>query len=247
MNLDFLDFHLKSVFLYQLAFEEMLRKMEPLKAGWSHTVLDIEGSLSASPSEALAQLRVHDPSLHPLDWQDESHIAIAHNAFDISVCYCRGRVIAKDTTKGLAWLAFAALLGNDIAMSMYQPIEDSLGIELPQPLPRRLWLLLSSVKGFRESYACLKRHFPDDLASVKAIMSCEQTLHQDSSNHADTKGDPPFATAQRSDVTFTVSLFSAKETTMLLQDLPKEEGGMVRSLQWPWQQWRFPEGRIPQV
>lgn len=129
---------------------------------------------------------------------------------------------------------------------MYQPIEDSLGTELPQPLPRRSWLLLSSVKGFPESYPCLKRHFPDDIAFVQAIMNHEQTFDQDGYNPATLQDSPQNTLTQRSDVTFTVCLFWEIDTP-LLQNLLKSEGGMVRSLDWPSQRLRVPGRTFPQA
>ena len=68
-----------------------------------------------------------------------------------------------------------ARLGNDIVMSMYQLLEESL---LPQTLSltRRSWLVLSSLKGIQNSGVILKYTYLNDMEFVRRLMLLESTF-----------------------------------------------------------------------
>ncbi len=212
----------------------MLSKAQLFRPSWLQHMIDIEEPLPTNCDETIDILTALDTKVHPLDPESQIHISIAEVVFDICLCYWNGFGTSKNPQEGLAWLASAALLGNDIAMSMYQPCEDSLGVEtpMPYPLPRRVWLLLSCLKGFPESGACLERHFPNDLVVIKAIMGFQITLdHECFSQHDPQNNMGSCASRQHHCDLLGFTICLPPQTGFpLLQNLVEREGGMVRSL-----------------
>ena len=185
-------------------------------------------------------MRSQNSLLHPLDWASDLHVRVAEMTFDLCLCYFTGLGTARSSKKGLDWLAFAALLGNDIAMSLYQPCEDSIEAHRTDLLPRRAWLLLSCLKGFQESGACLKRGFPEDMASIKAIMGSRDTFDWDFNDFS----TPQDAISSQQAIfhRFNVPGFSVSMPLLtdcsVQQGLIHREGGMARSLPLPEYRWR---------
>ena len=71
-------------------------------------VPDLDLQLTSQPEEALRKLSIQNTDLHPLDWQKKSHVKVAENVFDVSLCYWAGAGTAIDTTKALSSLVVVA-------------------------------------------------------------------------------------------------------------------------------------------
>jgi ankyrin repeat protein/serine/threonine protein kinase len=213
----------------ELVFREMEKEVVPCREGWYYEIDDLNGHLPEDPAVTKQILTDKNCLLHPLDPENSLHVELSELTLDIAFCHWIGAGTVQNHKEGLGWMKFAASLGNDLAMSLYQPLEESVGLSRPINLPRRLWSILCSLKGFRESRKCVERHYPTDLEVVRQLMPYDDNYAEVGDSLDGFKG-----------VGFTCGLPSFNPSYLLLNYMQRA-GGFVKTLSWPWHRWRNPE------
>jgi ankyrin repeat protein/serine/threonine protein kinase len=213
----------------KLVFEELVCELSSCIKAWNYKVEDIHGPLPTDVETAQQKLEEMDVLLHPLNPENDVHVELAELAMDVAFCYCIGQAITRSCEQGLRWIAFSASLGNDLAMSLYQPLEDSLGLNKGVDLPRRLWTFMSSLKGFRESRKCLKFHNAADLVMLNQLMPHTKEY--------DDGGETP---EECISAVFSCMLptYTSVEHSKFLYEYVDRDGGVSTALTWPCTRWR---------
>lgn len=239
--------------LQDMLFEKMHRAISPIKEHWPKEGHDLEGPLPTDPSAMEQILRSYDDLLHPLNLENPIHLQLSESALDIAFCYWTGIGTALDEQEGLSWLSFAALIGNDLAMSLYAPLEASVDCYPSLELPRRIWQILSTLKGFRESYIYLSVQYAMDIEAIQIFLPVE-----------DDAGDEPILQRvwpNNTDWQFPKLVNGACFTCMLpplaalypflhsnqlpsLNSMSRWDSNTAGKLMWPRDRWREPEFAI---
>jgi ankyrin repeat protein/serine/threonine protein kinase len=224
----------------ELVFEEMERKLSPCRMAWNYKVEDICGPMPTDLETSRLKLEDLNVLLHPLNPESDAHVELAELAMDVAFCYCTGQGTIRNYKQGLLWMAFCASLGNDLAMSLYQPLEDSLSLDKEDDLPRRLWTFMSSLKGFRESRKCLQYHNAADLVMLSQLMPVSKECDKSGETFDD------FTSASFSCVLPTITSVADRK---VIYSYLYRDGGFSRTITWPWKRWRIPESsmRTPEI